>query len=553
MTGSSDRRRIRKLTDDGMALVSVMGALFVLTAFLLSTLAFAMQNMRPGRADQDAQRALAAAQAGIDDYVGRLNDNGNYWSLGNIDTTSCPTPPTVAQPSPCNVAFTTGRPLPGAGNAGATYKYTVLSSSSDTALTGFVRLRSVGSSGNSTVTSRTLTAKLRPSGFLQYIYHTDKEDLDPDLDPSLTAAEKAACARHWYDENGVAGRNASSGACTEIAFASGDNIRGPLHTNDAMSIGAGGVTFADPRVETSWADPARLFYRSSNGGRPLTANAPFYSRPVTIPSSNDSLLQQADPAVAGGVGCVYTGATKIVFTGTTMSVTSPNTAAGVSVPSRCFNGAAPNKLIAQAGLAIPPIIYVKGLTGSCSSGSKGLPETGTFLTNEYTDSSNYHGPAYNCALGNAFVSGVVNGQVTVASAQDLVVDGDLTQSDGSSGSDDLIGLIPAHFVWVYHPVRAVSKNFQNMLDTPVTQIAAAILAVKDSFIVQNWDLGPRLSSPLTVDGAISQNFRGPVGTSAPSGYVKNYVYDDRFARGVQPPYFLQPSSALWAAIKVSDG
>ena len=61
---------------------------------------------------------------------------------------------------------------------------------------------------------------------------------------------------------------------------------------------------------------------------------------------------------------------------------------------------------------------------------------------------------------------------------------------------------------------------------------------------------------LTVFGAIAQNYRGPVGTgtttAASTGYLKNYNYDTRFARGAQPPYFLQPVSTQWTAGQISD-
>ena len=61
-------------------------------------------------------------------------------------------------------------------------------------------------------------------------------------------------------------------------------------------------------------------------------------------------------------------------------------------------------------------------------------------------------------------------------------------------------------------------------------IDAAILAINHSFIVDHYDCGATLGT-LTVNGAISQKFRGAVGTfsggSAVTGYLKNYNYDDR--------------------------
>ena len=45
-------------------------------------------------------------------------------------------------------------------------------------------------------------------------------------------------------------------------------------------------------------------------------------------------------------------------------------------------------------------------------------------------------------------------------------------------------------------------------------------------------------------GAIAQVYRGPVGTIGSTGYLKNYVYDDRL-REQEPPHFLNPIQAAW--------
>ena len=53
---------------------------------------------------------------------------------------------------------------------------------------------------------------------------------------------------------------------------------------------------------------------------------------------------------------------------------------------------------------------------------------------------------------------------------------------------------------------------------------------------------------LTVNGAIGQKFRGPVGRSsggaAINGYIKKYTYDDRL-RFRSPPHFLDPVKSAW--------
>ncbi|GAB3675091.1 hypothetical protein [Angustibacter aerolatus] len=571
--------------DEGIALLSVMGSMLMLTLFLLATLSFTLQNLKPSRNGQDGVTALAAAQAGIDDYVSRLNTTPGYWRLGNVDATN------QALPNG-RLGNYAGIKVPGADTQTTTYKYQVLSNGSDVASQGVVRLRSTGTKGSQ---SRTLTASLAPNGFLNYIYHTNFETLDPLLFTGNGDARRSTCAQYWYKGRPDSG----NGACTDIGFGGGDVINGPIHTNDSILMN-GVATFANAQTETSWnaarsitgrtPPSATTLYRNSPAP---SGNKPYYAPVLQIPADNTSLKDIADPTnpAYSQQGCVYTGATRITFTGSTMTVYSPNTK-GSTVPLRCYNVNAADKTAPQTGLAIPPVIYVDTLSGSCGNagGSQlngfkspyaGTEYVGTGVDNFSLASADFIGPTYKCDSGNAFVSGELNGATTLAAAQDIVVVGDITYSDTTSSSDDVLGLIPGHFVWVWHPVAACTTNgqsgcsaqttmqsqlpvqqygYRNLLPTPISNISAAILAVDDSFITQNYRLGPVLSTnaatKLNVFGAIAQQFRGTVATTsngiAVTGYIKNYVYDARFQHGMQPPYFLQPSGAVWSATSVSD-
>jgi Tfp pilus assembly protein PilX len=530
----------RPPTDDGgFVLVAVLTAMMVLSLFALATLAYALQASPSNRRDQDAKAALAAAQAGINDYVSRLNNDPSYYSVTSdpsndaLITATTPNPP--------------GEVASGVTGAGASFKYQLLTDTGTTVSSGYVRVKATGTSKG---VSRTLTARLSPNSFLQYIYHTDKEDLDPVLYNGVTATVQAQCNQYYYAWGSNPGRSSySPDPCVEIQFASGDVINGPMHTNDAMQVG-GSILFTDPKTETSWQTTQTNKWWGS--GTPSSSGyLPHYAPLVTIPPSNASLL-----ANATSYGCVYTGATKITFTSDgKMTVLSPNTATSTG----CFPSGA-DKSIPTVGVTVPPIIYVKDLSGACATKSGVTIGLGYPLSGELTNSSSsYIGPDYACNKGTAYVSGVLNGTTTVGSSQDIVAVGNVTYADQSATSNDILGLIPTHFMWVYHPVR--SSDSSNMLSTPVTEIDGAILAVSDSFIVQNYNLGAAISSgssnKLTVMGAIAQNYRGTVATSSSgtirTGYLKNYVYDTRFQRGAQPPYFLQPVSTQWTAGQVSDG
>lgn len=541
MTRPPLTRRLRG-EDDGVALPMVLGAMMVLTAFMLTSLALVLGNTAPSRADQDSKAALAAAQAGVDEYVSRLSaTGGQYWVNGNTDAS--------------NDAFTaTGTPVPGTGGDGAKFRYQVLTSAATTAQDGYLTLKVTGTSappGGGRQVERTLTVRLEPSAFIDYVYFTDYETVDPSLIPGVTAAEQAACSKYHYD-----GR--PSTPCRDIQWVTGDVVDGPLHSNDALWL-TGAPLFASARTESSWVkttDPATLW---RGGGTPSAGTAaqpgykPVYEPKIDLPDGNAELLKYVRPKTDTGPnpdtdaarpGCLYKGATRITFVGNQMKVYSPNT---TDAPARCLTVASNGS---EQTKAIPPVIHVVPATGTCTG--VGYPRTDEHVYSVGTTD-------YDKCRGTAFVQGRVDGQVTVSAQDDVVVTADLTVDDGATETD-VIGLVAGNYVWVYHPVRSDGSNLLPDAET-VRNIEAAVLSLRHSFVVQNWFAGAPLSSAtpaskLRVHGAIAQKFRGAVGTgsgtSSTTGYLKNYVYDKRF-QVLQPPYFLTPKNAPWRAIRLSDG
>jgi hypothetical protein len=168
----------------------------------------------------------------------------------------------------------------------------------------------------------------------------------------------------------------------------------------------------------------------------------------------------------------------------------------------------------------------------------------------------YDDTTYGCRDGDVFVSGTLKGQLTIGTEHDTVIVGDLTYASGTGGSD-LLGLIASQFVKIYHPVDGStnlsdSRNPRVPFTNPV--VDAAVLALNDSFIVQNHDDGASLGT-IHVLGAIAQQWRGPVGTTGGggTGYLKDYDYDERLQYDSPPFAFNTLTSAynpkLWAETK----
>ena len=379
--------------------------------------------------------------------------------------------------------------------------------------------------------TRTLVVQYRRTSFLNFVYYTDYETLDPAAlyNPANTPAEPTDCAAHYP--------NRGSDCSVPIDFVAGDVINGPLHSEDTLAIcgsngqgpvfgrpTAGGVVHDDTiqaaGVSTEGQNGCSLTYTINPSGNTLNTTSPS----LTPPPTNAQLLLIALPAYQ------FTGRTTIVLNGATMTVTNANISGGSETVPFPSNG----------------VVYV-------STASSGCPVNYT----PFTANTAYTGDT-NC--GNVYVSGTYSSSLTIASDNDIIINGNLTTA---SPSTTLLGLVANDFVRVYHPVTSrtgttsgqcgsSAANGTGSLTNPTFD--AAILAVNHSFIVDNYDCGASLGT-LTIDGAVAQLFRGPVGTSggfsSSTGYLKNYTYNDSLM-SVEPPYFLNPVSAAWSVQRQTE-
>ena len=207
-----------------------------MTLIPLTIFSQAVQQL-PLAHDQDHEAALAAAEAGVDDYLNHLAQNGNYWTYnpGN-------------PPPDGNQAFNAWVAVPGprtTANASAT-----TSTRTNTASTGIVYLTSSGKRlTNPNLVRvrrrhlRTVTLGLRRQGFLDYLWLTDYEITDP----VLTGASTATCKFRAWEYNSVTRNNSTVPIqTTNCASCTGRRRRfrlnGPVHSNDGLYV-CGNPTF----------------------------------------------------------------------------------------------------------------------------------------------------------------------------------------------------------------------------------------------------------------------------------------------------------------------
>lgn len=547
-------KRLNLRDDRGIALVTVLGVSLVLSLLVVASTAYAVGSQKNARRDQDWHAALAAAQAGVDEYISRLNRDGNYWRYGN------PASPysagsAVTLPSPANPAFLGWTDVELSGGR-ADYRYEV--DNRGFLSEGVVKLRSTGRVGKRT---RTVEVNVRRRGFIDYLYFTDFETKDPALyvkgDPDdgydqLSPEEaQEQCALHWYEGRKDQYLDAG-GKCVPINFGGRDELNGPMHTNDAFLV-CGAPKFNDI-ASTSWTGNGTRRYRINPYCGAATPTFRFagdarFQAALDLPPSNSTIKREVDSRYTPTPGCLYVGPTKITLNSNgRMNVENAWTQNGGA--AWCGTGSnlplPANGVIYVANVPSPRDAYTRsGVASACRANGNSI---GYPINEDIT--------SYGCRTGDVFIQGSLNGQLTVAAENNVVVTWHLDYANGASGRD-ILGLVANNYVEVYHPVRCVNPgsawcNLNANGSSPFRdpRISGALLSVNHSIRVQNYSAGSQLGR-LNITGALAQRYRGIVGLINTSGYDKNYVYDPRL-RYASPPKFLDPVKSAYGVSLFSE-
>jgi hypothetical protein len=588
-------RRLRADRDGGVALPAVIGLGLVMLSLVAGAMTVALSSIKKTNTDEDWNGALAAAYAGIEEYQSRLANDSTYQKYGNpaapftSGSGSTVSLPTGSNANPAFGVGTSGTwaTVNGGGvDTGASFRYEV--DNSDYQDKGILHLRSTGRVGNVT---RSIVADLKQTGFIDYLYFTNYETLDPAYAgiTQVDSSGKSVCERYAY---GSPARSTST--CQEIQFGKNDVFSGPVRSNDRMVICQS--TFKKAVLSSSTTSP---IYKTASGcsSPNFQAGTVQYGAPIDMPPTNTEMKRETRSDLPSDVprpGCLYTGPTTISFEIVSgvpkMRILSPwtkktnVTAANTgSTPAACGTpGNVTNGLGSPTGAVLDVLernlIYVQAVpaagtsdpnspasgytppnftcTSVSGSGSSQVPagwqyKNGSTVVAKYPaliSGNNEVTPSgggsaglthYGCKAGDVYVSGTVGGQLTVAAENYIYVTGNLLYKDKAT---DILGLVGQNAVFVWNPVRYSGGTYHAMLSGDDREIDAAILSVGHTFQVQNYERVAR--GTLTVFGAIAQKFRGTVGTSAGMGYDKAYEYDTRY-RFTAPPKFLTPISTTY--------
>ncbi|HYM44886.1 MAG TPA: hypothetical protein VES65_01830, partial [Solirubrobacteraceae bacterium] len=226
---SANPSRPRPRGEEGFTMIVAVMVLLVASLLVTGVFVAANGDIALTRGDTNQKKAYYAALAGLSAYKFQLNSSPEYWK--KCKSLSGPVTGTTDE------SYTV-KTLAATGHTEAeckTEKQSAILESAGSAI-GTFRIESTGvaGAGTSNEKTRSLVATFTHPGFLNYVYFTNYEILDP----SAQNPEPTEC-EHYYayrlEHNLI-------GTCGTIQFAAKDKVNGPMHTNDAAAICAEGAT-----------------------------------------------------------------------------------------------------------------------------------------------------------------------------------------------------------------------------------------------------------------------------------------------------------------------
>ena len=576
-----DRLRLRGYPGErGQTMPLVLGIIMLLSLGSIMLVQNTFEQYPIVSQDVIEHQAYRAMEAGVNEYLYAVNANGDVAACDanfvNASGSSVGSTPTAIDNSGICDGLTYGgwTQVPGSASANGAPSWFMLDDPVINTSTGYLSIDVVGLAGYSaSYQYQTAVVTLQPlNSFLLNVLWMNYDQVAPTIVQQYNGGSQPACTYYWSNGNSLENN------CERLDFISADSLTGNTFVNDSVFV-CGAPSFQNLQT----ADPNQQFVQDGGcSGTPTASGSESYGVPQqSIPSDNTLLLDDAEQD-----GCVFQGPTQITFSGSNMTVSSPDTPTGT--PSGSPNGTSSND---QLNLA-------ENTVNKCMAGATGgtvpLPDNGvvyvsdcgpssTTTCNGNTDplanagESGFSGKTY----GDAIVQGTVSEPLTVGAENNIVIDGNLCNVDtlNSSGqcktgttpatpSPDVLGLVANNDVEVNHPVDSHGNNESNCSATPGSGattcdlsnpiIDAVSLTLNGSFLVNNYTSGSSLGT-LNVYGTIDQDWRGPVGTfnsggSVASGYAKNYQYDPRLTY-LSPPFYLNPGTSQWgfASFTVASG
>jgi type II secretory pathway pseudopilin PulG len=414
--------------EDGFTMIFALAALLISGLLVASAFTAASGDISLSRNFTLQTKAYYAAEAGVQRYQHELSSNPNYWieckSIGS-ESATIPVPATSDETYYIKTLGSTGHSTCESGK-----QTTILETTGAAKGTFRILATGIAGSGASRVT-RSIVATFAHPGFTKYVYESNYEVEDP----SNFEPEPEGC-EHYYKYRV---EHSLTGTCKPIEFAPTDKVNGPMHTNDAAEVCSSGGNA--PTFGRNVEDAIEM-----NGGHYAPSgcsNTPNVVGKYTE-SAGSLLPPETDAELLETAGMRFSGRTEL-----TLAAGTPNTVTATVVNSKGEKETLPAKTFPSNG-----VIYVENSSNGCSVAK---------YTPFGSDTENDGG------CGNVYVHGEYTESLTIASADDVIVNGNLKTTSEESGQPTggaTLGLIAQNFVRVYHPVK---KGYTTNHVTPATE------------------------------------------------------------------------------------
>lgn len=460
--------------------------------------------------------------------------------------------------------------------------------------TGSFRIMSTGFSDGET---RTLVATFHNVNFVSYVWYSVYETGDSALYGEVPAGEPAT---YWDECEKFYGSRPARCEVFNNFFITGESVNGPMHTQDHAGI-CGSPSFgrsSTDRIEFGNGGSTSNEGYSGEGACKETEVKPEFKGThiapskvlaITPPPGDEELQHIVEPSYD------YQGITEIVLEGTTMTVKKDYEYSSTAKKLE------PTVITKDVGFPPSGVIYV---AGSCSAyspfgPSPGYYENGTsacgdvYVHGSYDDSLTI--AAQNDVIingnittetnsegipsGNALLGLVANNFVRVAHPVEKTYKKPATggckdetyysfKDVGYKIQDKQTSTTPVECEYTNEAYKVKpsgsseweaidacdagnesGKTYEPVEDLKEPVIYAAILALKHSFIVDNFDCGSPSLGNIKIYGAIAGLFSNGMtgqfsGKTAVHGYGYDLIYDNRL-QIEEPPHFLNPIQAAW--------
>ncbi len=322
VTAAHKLRMRSRRGEGGQTMPMVLGIILVLSLGTIVLVQNTFQQFPIVTRDVIHHEAYRAMVSGLDEYQYAVNANANFAAcsarfvsgtgatIGNSTLTGAS--------SVCSaLTFGTWIPVPGSGAANGPPGWFLIDNPVINVANGNLSIDIVGAAGYpNDYNYQTAVVTLQPlNGFLLNVLWINYDQTDPAVVSQYGNNGTPTCDYYWSPNPDRLGNN-----CQNVDFVTADTLTGNLFVNDTIFV-CGSPSFQN----TATADPAQNYFEDQGcSGTPNISGTKQDNVGVQpIPTDNSTLATQA---AAGG--CLYEGPTTIVFNGSTMTVTSPDTPTG---------------------------------------------------------------------------------------------------------------------------------------------------------------------------------------------------------------------------------